>query len=50
MKHLHMKQYNISNDDILNLSEKTMALAGVIANNPAPFTSEDAKTILKKVC
>ena len=45
-----LKHYTISNDDILNLSEKTMALAGVIANNPAPFTSEDAKTILKKVC
>jgi alcohol dehydrogenase len=45
-----LKKYNISAGDIENLSEKTMALAGVIANNPAPFNSNDAKAILKKVC
>ncbi len=45
-----LKNYNISQADILSLSEKTMALAGVIANNPAPFSSEDAKAILEKVC
>ena len=45
-----LKQYDISQEAILNLSEKTMALAGVIANNPAPFTSEDARIILEKIC
>lgn len=44
-----MKQYGITDDAVLNLSEKTMDLAGVIANNPAPFTSEDAKNIIEKV-
>ena len=45
-----VKPYNISENAILNLAEKTMALTGVIANNPAPFTSEDARLILEKIC
>ncbi len=45
-----LKNYKITAKEIENLSEKTMVLSGVIANNPAPFTIEDAKTILEKVC
>lgn len=45
-----LKPFNISARDIDNLAEKTMALSGVIANNPAPFDRDAAKTLLEKIC
>ncbi|MFO7965249.1 MAG: iron-containing alcohol dehydrogenase [Desulfobacterales bacterium] len=45
-----LKKFNITGPEIENLAEKTMALTGVIANNPAPFTREDARKLLEKVC
>jgi alcohol dehydrogenase len=45
-----LQKHGLTSKDIDHLAEKTMALAGVIANNPAPFSSADAKRILEKIC
>jgi alcohol dehydrogenase len=45
-----LRARGLTTADIADLAEKTMALTGVIANNPAPFTSSDAKRILEKIC
>ncbi len=44
-----LKKHSLTPEDIDHLAEKTMALTGVIANNPAPFSSSDAKRILEKI-
>ena len=48
--HQALQKHGLTSTDIDLLAEKTMALTGVIANNPAPFSSADAKRILEKIC